>query len=144
MKNYAAFIVISALVIYLGCKYDVESFNYSDYNCGREPSIDSLYIAQHIIGKWNWKNMLCSEGMGNENIFAGLSLQFIEDGTVNTLQNNVITNTSAWRVVIVNDIYKLSISPGIEPTRGDIRLCDDYLTFDELGEDLCNNYFSRN
>ena len=143
MKNLLGYTILSLLIISQGCKYDVDSFNYTPYHCDQEPIWDSLFITQHLIGKWDWRYRICFAGEPSENVFSGLNLEFFEDGTVNLIENNIIIRTSIWHIISVDGNFKLFTSPGIDQTSGIIYLCENYLYFDELGMDICNNYFKK-
>ena len=144
MKNLPACTFISLLILLQACTYNVESFNYKPYHCDPEPPLDSLYLTQHLIGKWDWKYTICEKSGESDNQYLGLSLEFFEDGTVNKLEDNIFVSTSIWRIVKINGSLELGTSPGIIQTRGIIYLCDNYVYFDELGRDICNNYYKRN
>jgi hypothetical protein len=70
--------IIAWLFILQGCQYDVASFNYENYNCSQEPDWDSLYLANHLIGKWDWKYIVCSV-LENGTEYSGLTLEFFEN-----------------------------------------------------------------
>ncbi len=143
MKIILGFI-ITGLFLLLGCQYDNASFNYKDYNCTQGQGWDSNYIAQQLIGKWDWKYIVCPEGLyENDTLYNGLVLELIENGTINLIENNIIVKSSSWQVDTIYNRFILA-TPGIEQTRGVIYLCGDYLNFsDDYSPVGYNNYFKR-
>ena len=113
---------------------------------GKKKTLDSLGVAQALIGKWQWKHANCGWRDPSDDYFKGVEVIFSDDGMM-TLTGDGEPRTVTWslkrNVSQYKETYSLDIKPVEVCLMGFIIHCDTYVMFSEKYIDGCDNIFKK-
>ncbi|MBC6993508.1 hypothetical protein QWY85_16225 [Neolewinella lacunae] len=135
-------------LLLLACvKADKAPISAADmWGCHRAVTWDSLSVKEALTGEWKWEYIGCYWNYEDANYdeFAGLTIEFNADSTLEVRENGVLTQTSNWEVVIRDgDLFGIDVDPRVHQLYGRILLCNDRVKFDHSYIDGCDNFFKR-
>jgi hypothetical protein len=114
--------------------------------CYGQTSWDSTSITNALVGKWLWEYIKCysnPENANNED-FKSLSIEFKLNNTLEVTENGLLTQTSSWNVVRLNDGYfMLLVTPIVLQLPGKVIFCGNRVLFYDSYVDGCDNYFKK-
>jgi hypothetical protein len=114
--------------------------------CHTQNGLDSAGIRNSLIGKWNWEYIKCfwAPEKANNTDFKNLSVEFGSNDTLLVRLNNIITQTSSWKLSRTNDgFFTLTTTPLVPQLPGKILLCQNRAIFFDSYVDGCDNYFKK-
>lgn len=125
----------------------------SDYNyrpiwrCHYENNWSYESTKNKIIGRWEWKYMICcgetSRPYQSSTESRGFMVEFNPDGTGAAMDKSSI-RAFTWDVrVIDNDLYGFQITPPISQLNGQLLFCDDIMMCNDSYIDGADHFLKK-
>ena len=148
MLNYSItlMLVISMLLMACNKKENPPISQDEMWDCHHETIWDSLLTKENLIGEWEWEFISCytSPEDINYEAFAGMTITFKEDSTLDLKENGQITQTANWEISNrIGGLFAISVDPIVIELYGQILFCHNRVAFNNSYIDGCDNYFKR-
>ena len=139
------FVSLAILTGIISCKKDQNAKMdiQSVLQCSQSQNLDSVAIANKLIGSWKWIRQNCF-WTGNRPIDKVIKVRFRNDQTFSVYEGSIPLTQGTWKLrrMLTAD-WGLNLSSHSKYLVGLIRFCDNYVLFLDSYRDGCDNLFVK-
>ena len=143
MKTILYFVLY---ICFLSCQKEDSSDNdrREIENCHNQRNLDLIQLNASLPGKWYWYKSICSKTLLPDTLYKKrLSIEFKSDSTYILQKDSIIVQTGIGYIINTGQRLEIITLPGVGELRGDFKMCEDQLLCNNLGLDICINFFER-
>lgn len=139
-------LVFLLLITFCACQKEdnIDKEFYDITSCSDKNNADLIELNSGVLGKWYWYKHICLEIMQPDTTFnKGISIEFMDDSTYIFVDRNAVLKTGTWKIESGLNTIEITTIPALGELQGRLLLCNDRMVLNNIGRDICANFYLR-